>query len=138
LITIEGVVLTETTAKKIFGTTDVIGKTIRLNHREDMLVTGVVKDLPDNLSFNAQIFVSSENSTKKRLIYSQGNYSHDGEEILEYPFHVFIKLDKQAVIREIEKQISDFHNLNNYIFPEKVKLAPFSSNYFNTEISEGD
>lgn len=138
LRTIESIVLTETTAKNIFGTTDVIGKTLRLNHQYDMLVTGVVKDLPRNLSFKAEIFVSSENSPKERLIYKKGSFSFDGKDESQFPFNIFIKLDNRANFRVIEKQVSDFSNLNKYLFSKKVRLTPLSDNYFNTEISDGD
>ncbi len=48
---LDNVVLTESTAKTIFGTTDVVGKTLRLNHLYDMMVTGIVKDKSGNISF---------------------------------------------------------------------------------------
>ncbi len=42
------VVLTETTAKKIFGTTDVIGKLLMLNNTDAVNVAAVVRDVPQN------------------------------------------------------------------------------------------
>lgn len=44
----EGIVLTEQMAKKYFGSTDVIGKTIRKDNKEDFTVTGVIANIPDN------------------------------------------------------------------------------------------
>lgn len=35
----DNIVITESTAKRIFGTTDVLGRIIRLNHQNDMIVT---------------------------------------------------------------------------------------------------
>jgi len=45
------VVLTEKLAKKIFGSDDAMGKTIRMDNKEDFTVTGIVKDLPNNTRF---------------------------------------------------------------------------------------
>jgi putative ABC transport system permease protein len=44
------VVLTETTAKKYFGKEDPMGKTIELNKRRHLLVTGIAKDVPFQLA----------------------------------------------------------------------------------------
>jgi putative ABC transport system permease protein len=46
------VVLTESYAEKFFGTTDIIGKTIRYGANQDLSVTGVLKDLPGNDQFS--------------------------------------------------------------------------------------
>ena len=45
------IVITETMAKKFFGNIDVLGKTIKVNNKQDYLITGVVKDLPKNVAF---------------------------------------------------------------------------------------
>lgn len=44
-------VITETMANKFFGTTDVIGKNIKVDNKQDYIVSGVIKDLPENVSF---------------------------------------------------------------------------------------
>lgn len=48
------IVLTESTAKTLFGNDNPIGKTVRFDNRHDLKVTGILKDLPANssLSFN--------------------------------------------------------------------------------------
>ena len=140
LSNIDNVVLTETTAKNIFGTPDVVGNTVQLNHQNDMLVTGVVKDLSENMSFNAQIFVSSENSPKQRLLYKMSCVTYDGKDDsqCQYPFNIFVKLDKHADIQTIGKQISAFNKINEVRFAKDVSLTPFNNNYLNTEINDRD
>ncbi|MGF1924858.1 MAG: ABC transporter permease, partial [Bacteroidia bacterium] len=44
------VILTESTAKILFGTTDVLNKSVRYQDRENLTITGVIKDLPENSS----------------------------------------------------------------------------------------
>jgi len=49
---IHSIVLTEKTAKSLFGSSDAMGKTIRLEDKENFMVTGVLKDLPGNTRFD--------------------------------------------------------------------------------------
>ena len=42
-------VVTEKTAKKFFGNDkNVIGKTVRVDNKQDYVITGVIKDIPQN------------------------------------------------------------------------------------------
>ena len=54
------VVLTESYAYKYFGTTDVLGKIIRLDNKTDLNVTGVIRDLPSNTHLRFIFLVSWE------------------------------------------------------------------------------
>jgi len=45
------VVLSETMAKKYFGTTDVLGRTLKVDNKDNYAVSGVIGDLPANVSF---------------------------------------------------------------------------------------
>ena len=48
---LHSVVITEKTAKKFFGNEkEVIGKTVRVDNKQDYMVTGVLKDMPENSS----------------------------------------------------------------------------------------
>ena len=48
---LHSIVLTEQTAKKFFGDQkNVLGKTVRVDNQQDYVVTGVIKDIPDNSS----------------------------------------------------------------------------------------
>ncbi|KQN36064.1 hypothetical protein ASE92_07970 [Pedobacter sp. Leaf41] len=44
------VILTESTAKTLFGTNDVLNKSVRFQDKENLTITGVIKDLPENSS----------------------------------------------------------------------------------------
>jgi len=60
------VVITETTAKKYFNTTDAVGKVIVFNDKENFKVTGVIKDVPKQSHFNFDFFVSLESFPDSR------------------------------------------------------------------------
>jgi len=46
------IVLTESTARKLFGDEEPMGKIIKLDNSDNFTVTGIVKDLPNNTRFN--------------------------------------------------------------------------------------
>jgi putative ABC transport system permease protein len=48
------VVLTEKTAKSLFGNEDAMGKVIKINNKDNFIVTGILKDLPNNTRFNCE------------------------------------------------------------------------------------
>jgi len=46
---LHSMVITQSTAKKFFGNeTNVIGKTVRVDNKQDYVITGVIKDIPKN------------------------------------------------------------------------------------------
>ncbi|QXV64459.1 ABC transporter permease [Mucilaginibacter sp. 21P] len=51
LAVMKNIVLTESTAKRLFGNDDAMGKTIKIDSVDYFTVTGVMKDLPNNTRF---------------------------------------------------------------------------------------
>ena len=54
------VVITEKLAASLFGDSDPMGKTVRLDNNADMKVTGILKNLPDNTDFDFEYLQSWE------------------------------------------------------------------------------
>jgi putative ABC transport system permease protein len=54
-------VITERIAKKYFGTTDAIGKIIQLDDTLQFTVTGILKNIPANTDFRAEIYFPFDN-----------------------------------------------------------------------------
>ncbi|TLV01020.1 ABC transporter permease [Dyadobacter luticola] len=48
---INGIVITRRLAENLFGTTDAIGKTIQMDHKDNFLVSAVMENLPENSQF---------------------------------------------------------------------------------------
>lgn len=51
------IVITETLAKRLFGTADAMGKTIRYNNETDFIVSGIAADPPPNTRFNFEFLL---------------------------------------------------------------------------------
>ena len=95
--------LSETTARKIFGTSNVVGKRLELNGKSSYLITAVFKDAPGNTQLKPNILLSYETFVKMNTD-SSGNgpetaWEWDG--CLTY-----LLLRKDANPKEVEKEFA--------------------------------
>ncbi len=51
------IVLTESLAKSFFGNEEPMGKIVRIDNRDNLTVTGIMKDLPNNTRFNFEYVI---------------------------------------------------------------------------------
>ncbi|MGH7595710.1 MAG: ABC transporter permease [bacterium] len=98
------IVLTEEAAEKYFGTDEPVGQVLRINHRDDFLVTGVIKNIPENSHLKYDLLAS--------FIYLQelGNSMESWDANWCY---TYVLLQKDAPPREVDKKIIDFIQKNN-------------------------
>lgn len=80
-------VVSRSLANKIFGTTDVMGKTIIANKRI-YKITGLMEDLPDNSSIKCEGFLSMETAVKNNL-YGMKEWS-------EWSNNIFVLLNNDS------------------------------------------
>ncbi len=71
-------VLTETMAKKYFGNAGALGKTLLLDGKHPVAITGVIKDVPLNSHFTFDMLISASTMERLKLINMQewGNFSN--------------------------------------------------------------
>ena len=69
------IVLTQKLAIKLFGNEDVIGKTVIIDSNENFTVSAVLKDLPNNTSFNFEYLLPW--SFMKRLDWDDDNWANN-------------------------------------------------------------
>ena len=100
------VIITEATAKALFGNEDPINKVIRVDNEEDLKVSGVLKDVPSNSSFQFDFLMTWKfreqiSDWVRRNTTNWGNYS----------FQVFVELNdpnnEQAVEKSIRMMLQD-------------------------------
>ena len=56
---INSIILTESTARKYFGTDDPVGKILQVDRLGEMMVTAVVEDVPENAHFHFDFLIST-------------------------------------------------------------------------------
>jgi putative ABC transport system permease protein len=114
------VLLSASAAKAIFGNAEPINKTIKIDNKLDVKVTGVYQDLPENTQFKNlkfiapwQLYVSSESWIKNSMT-EWGNNS----------FQTFAQIADNT----------DFTSINKRIINTKLDRVPAEDKKYNSQI----
>lgn len=67
LANVNNIVITEKFARKLFGTGDVLGKTVKIDSTDYFTITGVLKDLPNNTAIRFSYLLPWSYMTKLKL-----------------------------------------------------------------------
>ncbi|HVX48700.1 MAG TPA: ABC transporter permease [Chitinophagaceae bacterium] len=100
------VVITESMAKKYFGTVHAVGKTLETNDNDKTLykVTAVIKDIPHNSHFNFDFF------------FSMKNVDYNWNQFTSHNFHTYLLLKPGTDYKAFEKNFDQY--INKYVLPE--------------------
>ncbi|MDB5229869.1 MAG: hypothetical protein JWN76_674 [Chitinophagaceae bacterium] len=111
------VVISESTAKKYFGSKNAIGQTMRFDNTDNYKVSGIVKDMPDNSHFKYDFFVSLAGVEEaKRNTW------------VSFNFNTYVVLRKDANAKSFEKKLPGL--LSRYIFPQAKQLLNITEEEF--------
>jgi len=101
------IVLTESTAKALFGNTDPLNKLVRYDNKDNLKVTGVLKDQPANSSFDFQFIVPFSYSEGKEDWIKQsrvGSFSDNS-------FQVYAQLKPGVAYADIARKIKNIEKV---------------------------
>ncbi|OQP39910.1 cell division protein FtsX [Niastella yeongjuensis] len=133
LQTPNSLVITATTARKYFNTTQAVGRTLLVNNRDNYKITGVIKDIPAQSHFTYDFFVSmSTLEESRRNNWVSNNFNtyvvlKEGSDPkkLEVQFDALIdKYVGPAVKQIMSIDMAEFKKSGNY---EKQYLTPLTS-----------
>jgi predicted permease len=101
---LHSIVITEKTARKFFGNelkdySQVMGKTVRVDNKQDYVVTGVLKDLPDNSSLQFDWLMPFE------VYYQQSEWTHEwGNNCIS----TYVELKPGTQTAAVDKQLYNY------------------------------
>ncbi|HRH48001.1 MAG TPA: ABC transporter permease [Panacibacter sp.] len=106
------VVITETAAKKYFGTANALGKIVEADNTP-YKVTAVIKDIPHNSHFHFD------------FLFSMGNVDYPFGTYLSHNFQTYIKLRPGTDYKAFEKNFTQV--IDKYILPEAKQFMQINS-----------
>jgi putative ABC transport system permease protein len=92
-ININSAIITERTAKILFGTEYPVGKDILIWGSIPVSITGIIKDFPDNSSISAGILVNAENDKFK---FSTWIGDSRDSSTYRWPFQIYFQLNRNV------------------------------------------
>lgn len=121
------IVLTESVAKKYFGSDDAMGKVIRFDNEHDMKVTGIVRDLPGNTHLPFRFLISFSTVRSQDEIAKAHFYQISGG-------YAYIVLPENFSAQQMQSQMPAFirKNFGDDIAKEaKLIIQPLSEIHFD-------
>lgn len=126
------IVLTESFAKSLFGDEDPLDKIIRLDDEADVKVTGILKDVPPNSSFEFEYLIpwKLREQLNTWVVDNKDNWGNNS-------FQVFIELDQSDDLLSVEDNVKDMlveHSepgFMRYLFLHPVEKWRLYSNFEN-------
>ena len=112
-------VITQDMAAKYFGDVDPVGRTLRINNNHDYVVTGVIKNIPDNSHLEINILFSFQTLVAEKY-FNLGNW-------LSFENLTYVLLKDNADRREIEK---NFPALIDKYVGDQLKVQGKSIRFF--------
>jgi putative ABC transport system permease protein len=94
----DNIVITEKLSKTLFGKTDPMGKTVRLDNKHDFAVSGVMKDLPTNTDFHFEFLLPW--SYMRTINQEDSSWDYNST-------HNFILLKPNASITSVNSKIEN-------------------------------
>ncbi|HUH28659.1 ABC transporter permease [Gelidibacter sp.] len=124
---VNNIVISETFAKNLFGDTDPINQILKVDNEESYKVTGVLKDLPSNTTFDFD-YLTSLKTSEANAEWGANSY------------YTYVQLQPNTTIEGFNEKIKNIV-INKSSYKWEVFLYPFSRShlygYFENGIETG-
>lgn len=135
------IVLTQSTAKALFGDEDAMNKTVRIDNQNNLKVTGILKDIPGNVTVDFNYVVPSSYSYQINPTRRTEGLSSFGNNNLQ----IFVKLKAESSISQVAQKIRNIEHtekgninaMNSYVILQPANRWHLYSNYVNGQDRAG-
>lgn len=124
------ILLTATTAKRLFGTTDVLNRTIKFENQADLKVTAVIKDLPGNITYKFEAlapWMLFQNLNEWPAKVNWGNHS----------FYTLMTLGQNTAVSLLNNKLKGMVKKHSVIAREDVFLFPLVKLHLYSDFVNG-
>jgi putative ABC transport system permease protein len=121
---IRSVVITRRIAEKYFKGENPIGKTLTMNNRREFVVTGILKNIPSNSTFQFDIAIPYE---IRILDNRERGWEMDWN---SFSTRTFVKLDPNASAEQVNRKINDFLTRHNEKEDATLSLLSYANIHF--------
>lgn len=124
------ILLTETTAKRLFGTTDVLNKTLKFENQAELKVTAVIRDLPGNMTYKFEAlapWMLFQNLNEWPAKVNWGNHS----------FYTLMTLAPHTDVAQLNNKLKGMVNRHFAIAKEDVFIFPLTKLHLYGEFVNG-
>src|SRR5579871_5898069 len=130
-------VITQSAAKKFFGTEkNVVGKKVRVDNSQDYVISGVIKDLPENSSLQFEWLASWEINVAKEMA-NKVDSNRDETDWGSYGPFTFVELEKNANLETINNQLKNFIHKKSSAEKNTAFLFPMKDRRLYEEFANG-
>jgi putative ABC transport system permease protein len=133
-------IITESTAKKFFGNEkNVTGKTIRVDNKQDYIVSGVIKDMPENSTLQFE-WLAPYDITLLDLQQLAIKYKITLTDAIDWGSYgplTFVELNKNANLAVVNNQLKDFIHRKVSTQKSKTFLYPMSQWHLYNDFANG-
>ena len=130
------IMLSATAAKAYFGDEDPIGKLMKMDNSQNLKVTGVYKNFPDNSTFSGTDFIATW-----QLFATIQGFKTESDQWRCNCYFVFTELNDNADIKKVSEKIKDAKriNANKNELKEKneIFLFPMSKWHLYSDFNNG-
>jgi len=124
------VILTESTAKVLFGTADVLNKSVRFKDLLDLNITGVIKDQPDNSSNKFDYLMPWS-------LYETIDASAKDLNWSNFSFVTLVMLKNGANLDLVNQKINQIEKKNNINNEQSQVLFPLAKLHLSGKFEDG-
>jgi predicted permease len=126
----DGIVVTESMARKYFGDESALGQTIRKNHKEDLVVTGVLADVPGNSHIRFDFLQPMANRARTDHDLKENDWDN-------FNFSTYLLLDDAADtspegLRRMGDRIQEIYKANEPVLKVAFVLQPLEEIYLHS------
>ncbi|WCO02309.1 ABC transporter permease [Psychroserpens ponticola] len=130
------IMLSETSAKKIFGSHTAIGKIVKVNNEDDLMVTAVYNDIPENNSFSEMDYLIPW----KYYVTTQDWFESAKTSWGNNSFQMFVQINDNTTMKNVTSKIIDVKKNESPVhveFNPQLFLFPMEDWYLRSDFENG-